>query len=82
MQTRIDTLFDEAMRLPESDRARLGERILDTVSEDTVRRAWTEEAERRIEEIENGTADEVSFDEMMARIKETRRRGKESPQGS
>ncbi|MFO0967701.1 MAG: addiction module protein [Gemmataceae bacterium] len=68
------------MRLPENDRVKLGERILDTVSENAVRQAWTEEAERRIEEIDNGTADKVSFDEMMARIKETRRRGKESPQ--
>jgi len=55
MSTRVEALEAEAMRLPAEERARLAERLLASLSEDTaIDDVWATEVERRIAEIESG----------------------------
>jgi putative addiction module component (TIGR02574 family) len=63
-------LLDEALQLPEEDRAELALRLLDSVGEpaDQVERAWIEEAKRRLTEIRRGEVQTVPWAEARARI--------------
>jgi putative addiction module component (TIGR02574 family) len=63
-------LLDEALQLPEEDRAELALRLLDSVGEpaDEVERAWIEEAKRRLGEIERGEVRTVPWSEARERI--------------
>lgn len=75
MQAKIDSLFEEAMRLTESDRAVLTERLMASLSESEIMRDWIQEAECRLDEIENGEVEEIPYDEAMKQIRENRGRG-------
>ena len=63
-------LLDEAMQLPEQDRAELALRLLDSVGEpvDQVERAWIDEAKRRLTAIERGEVQTVPWPEARERI--------------
>ena len=63
-------LLDEALQLPEQDRAELALRLLDSVGEpaDQVERAWIDEAKRRLAEIARGTAHTAPWVEARKRI--------------
>lgn len=63
-------LLDEAMKLPEQDRADLALRLLDSVGKpaEEVERAWFEEAKRRLGEIERGEVQTVPWTEARERI--------------
>jgi putative addiction module component (TIGR02574 family) len=63
-------LLDEALQLPEQDRAELALRLLDSVGEpaDQVERAWIDEAKRRLAEIERGDVRTVPWSEARHRI--------------
>jgi putative addiction module component (TIGR02574 family) len=71
MPTDALRLLDEALQLPEQDRAELALRLLDSVGDGTpgeVERAWVDEAKRRLGEIEHGEVSTVPWTEARARI--------------
>jgi putative addiction module component (TIGR02574 family) len=63
-------LLDEALQLPEQDRAELALRLLDSVGEptDQVETAWIEEAKRRLAEIDRGEVHTVPWPDARLRI--------------
>lgn len=77
MTSTAKKILDEALSLPEEDRRRLGEAILDSVPrgapEDT-QRAWVDEARRRAEKIERGEAELLDLDEALTDLRADLRR--------
>jgi putative addiction module component (TIGR02574 family) len=74
MSTRADTILGTALALPPDERAWLVAELIASLdqSEDTdVEAAWATEIERRIDEIESGEAETVSWEEARARIRAT-----------
>lgn len=63
-------VLDEALQLPEQDRAELALRLLDSCGEPTadVERAWIEEARRRLAAIASGEISTVPWTEARERI--------------
>jgi putative addiction module component (TIGR02574 family) len=63
-------LLDEALQLPDKERAELALRLLDSVGEpaDQIERAWIEEAKRRLAEIDRGEVRTVPWPEARQRI--------------
>ena len=63
-------LLDEALQLPEQDRAELALRLLDSIGEpaDQVERDWVEQAKRRLAEIDRGQLQTVPWSEARQRI--------------
>jgi len=60
-------LFEAALRLPESQRAKLADCLLDSVEptdDPDWEKAWGDEIARRIAEIDNGTAELVSWEDL------------------
>lgn len=56
MQTQLETLEAEALKLTSSERAMLAEHLIASLDEDSnIEEAWATETTRRIAEIENGT---------------------------
>jgi putative addiction module component (TIGR02574 family) len=61
----IDQLERVLLKLPAHERARLAERLISSLDEESeVEQAWYDEAERRLEEIQAGSVREVSTDEV------------------
>lgn len=63
-------ILDEAMQLPEQDRAELALRLLDSVGEpaEEVEQAWIAEAKTRLAELKRGEVQTVPWSEARARI--------------
>ena len=67
----IQAIEQEVLDLPIEDRARLAEKLLsslDDLSEQEIEKLWLVEAQRRAVEIDNGTVQLVSAEEMERRI--------------
>lgn len=67
----MDALYDDAVKLPESERRVLAERLLDSLEEPPesgVERAWEKEAARRLEEVRAGRTQTSPWTEARARI--------------
>tara|TARA_B100001750_G_scaffold201346_2_gene176055 strand:+ start:573 stop:800 length:228 start_codon:yes stop_codon:yes gene_type:complete len=65
-------ILDEALALPEDDRRRMAERLLDSVpreSADDVEGAWDDEVLRRVEAAESGETDARDWDEASAELR-------------
>jgi putative addiction module component (TIGR02574 family) len=79
----IEAVLDEALRLPEQERAELISHLLDSLEDSTVVEpghdaAWTEVIDRRVSEIREGRAKLIDSDDAMARARAiiaARRRG-------
>lgn len=59
LSTEAQHLFDEAMKLPEGERAKLADKLsltLDPMADPDWQAAWGPEVARRIVEVENGAA--------------------------
>ena len=71
MTTLVDELSQKALELPPEERIRLAERLLATVHEvdAEVEAAWDEEIQRRLAEIDNGTAKLIPADEVFAEVR-------------
>ena len=71
MSSLIDELSRKAHALPPEERVRLAEELLSSVqdSDEEVDAAWAEEIERRLEEVENGTAKLIPAEEVFAEIR-------------
>lgn len=64
-------LFEEAMRLDPEERATLMRLLVDTLdaeSDEGVEDAWRVEIERRMAELDAGTVQAVSWEELRARL--------------
>ena len=66
----VESLFQQAMALPEPERAELAQRLSDTVCEKApgYDEAWREEIERRMAEHDSGQSPAVPWDEAIDRI--------------
>ena len=65
----IDQLENEALKLPQRERARLARRLISSLDEDIeVEQAWYDEAERRLAELESGKAAEISAEEVFGSL--------------
>jgi len=67
----IQSIEQEILHLPVEERARLAEKLLsslDGLSEQEIEKLWLVEAQRRATEIDNGTVQLVSAEEMEQRV--------------
>lgn len=71
MPSLIDELSRKARTLPPEERIRLAEELLSSVheSDEEIEAAWAEEIERRLEEVESGTAKLIPAEEVFAEIR-------------
>lgn len=71
MSSLIDELSRKARALPPEESIRLAEELLSSVqdSDEEVEAAWAQEIERRLEEVESGTAKLVPAEEVFAEIR-------------
>ena len=70
-----DMIIEQALELDEKDRARVAHellRSLDGADESGSVDAWTEELRRRVKEIEDGSVEVLSLDEVKRRMAERR----------
>lgn len=66
MTRNADELLDEALRLPESDRAELATRLIDSLdpaADDDVETAWAAEIHRRLDDLDHGRVATVPWAE-------------------
>lgn len=76
MTTLVDELSQNALELPPEERIRLAEKLLATVHEldGEVEAAWDQEIQRRLAEIDNGTAKLVPAEDVFAEVRRTLKR--------
>ncbi|MEP0345476.1 addiction module protein [Rhodopirellula bahusiensis] len=75
MDTQSQQLLATALGMPESDRATLAAsllRSLDPADDPLADAAWAAENERRIESIDNGTAELRPWDDVMSEMRQRR----------
>ncbi len=72
MQTTFETIESEALKLSVTERAKLAEHLIASLDEDSeIDDAWGAEVERRIAEIEAGTAQLIPAAEVIANARAT-----------
>jgi putative addiction module component (TIGR02574 family) len=71
MTTLVEELSKRALELPPEERVRLAEKLLATVHEvdAEVEAAWDQEIQRRLEEIDSGTAKLIPAEEVFAEVR-------------
>jgi len=70
MQTPLEILETEALRLTPSERAALAQRLLASLDEDAeIEEAWAAEVERRIADVESGAVQVIPIAEALARVR-------------
>lgn len=70
METQLEILESEALKLTSSERAALAQRLLASLEEDSeIEEAWASEIERRIAEVESGAVQTVPIAEALAQIR-------------
>jgi putative addiction module component (TIGR02574 family) len=72
MSAKSDSVRDEALKLPEQERARLASDLLaslDGEAEDGVEAAWAAEVEKRKGEVQRGEAGLVPWEQVKAEVK-------------
>jgi putative addiction module component (TIGR02574 family) len=70
-QRKLDDLATEALELGRESRAELAKRLLDSLDEpsaDEVGAGWLAEAERRYQELKDGTAQTIPSEEVFATL--------------
>jgi len=68
----LEKIEDEALHLPKEERARLIQRLvlsLESPSEEELRSDWFLEAQRRADELDNGSVQAVPGDEVMSKAR-------------
>jgi putative addiction module component (TIGR02574 family) len=69
-------LESEALKLPPKERARLAERLISSLDQETdpeAQRLWLQEAERRLDELESGNVSGVPADQVFEKARSTLR---------
>jgi putative addiction module component (TIGR02574 family) len=70
METQLEILESEALKLTPGERAALAQRLLASLDEDTeIEDAWAAEIERRIAEVESGAVQVIPIAEALARVR-------------
>ena len=73
MALTMEQITTEAMQLPVSSRAELAERLLESMDfpegNDEVRRAWTEEAIQRRDEVRSGRVQTIPGEQVLAEVR-------------
>ena len=71
MTTLVDELSQKALELPAEERVRLAEKLLATVHgvDPEVEEAWDVEIQRRLAEIDSGTAKLIPAEEVFAEVR-------------
>jgi len=70
METQLEMLESEALKLTPSERAALAQRLLASLEEDSeIEEAWAAEIERRIAEVESGAVQVVPIAEALAQVR-------------
>ena len=65
----IEQLEAEVLNLPQTERARLAQRLIASLDADEpLERAWYDEAERRLAAVESGKLSEIPADEVLAEL--------------
>jgi len=81
----LEKVMDEALSLPADARIGLVEKILTSLNLPTcpeIDQLWAEEAERRVEEIDNGTVELLSGEKVFTKIRNSYSCRSESSQSS
>ena len=71
MERNLNDLFQQAVQLPERDRATLAGLLIETldpVSEPDVEAAWSEEIRRRVAEVDAGTVELIAWEDVRAEL--------------
>jgi len=71
MERNLKEVFQEAVQLPERDRAALAGLLIETldpVSEADVEAAWSEEIKRRLAEIDAGKVELIPWEDVRAEL--------------
>jgi putative addiction module component (TIGR02574 family) len=70
METELEKLEAEALKLTPGERAALAQRLLASLEEDAeIEEAWAVEVERRIAEVESGAVQLIPIEEALARVR-------------
>jgi len=70
METQLEILESEALKLTPGERAALAQRLLASLDEDAeIEDAWATEIERRIAEVESGAIEVIPIAEALARVR-------------
>ncbi|MDF1566290.1 MAG: addiction module protein [Deltaproteobacteria bacterium] len=72
MSSPAEKLYEQALALPEDERLRLGEILLDSVPREMaeeIELAWSQEVLRRLEEIRSGKVEPLDWDEVRASLR-------------
>jgi putative addiction module component (TIGR02574 family) len=70
METELEKLEAEALKLTPGERAALAQRLLASLEEDAeIEEAWAVETERRIAEVESGAVQLIPIEEALARVR-------------
>jgi putative addiction module component (TIGR02574 family) len=67
----VEELYEQAAQLPETDRAELAGRLLESIEEpfdEGVEQAWAAEIERRMAEYRAGTVKTIPWSEVRAHL--------------
>lgn len=70
METQLEKLESEALKLTVDERAALAQRLLASLDEDAeIEDAWAAEIERRIADVESGAVQVIPIAEALARVR-------------
>ncbi len=70
METQLEILESEALKLTLGERAALAQRLLASLDEDSeIEDAWAAEIERRIADVESGAVKVIPIAEALARVR-------------
>jgi hypothetical protein len=72
--TAVESLLEQALRLPDAERGKLAMQLLrtlepedeDEMSKDEWEAAWSAEIDRRVREVDDGSAELLDGDEVLA----------------
>ena len=69
METQLEILVAEVLKLTPNKRAALAQRLLASLDEDTeIEEAWAAEIERRIADVESGAVQVIPIAEALAQV--------------
>jgi len=70
METQLEILELEALKLTAGERAALAQRLLASLDDDTeIEEAWAVEIERRIADVESGAVQVIPISEALAQVR-------------
>lgn len=70
METQLERLEHEALKLPPGERAALAQRLLASLDVDAdIEEAWAAEVERRIADVESGAVQVIPMAEALAQVR-------------